>query len=410
MVRTITNNNLSTTDLFVDAVYEGGSAGNTGDDPISKLLHGAGNQGGFRAAGRGIDKKFVVLYTSGEDVDWPDSLDLSTGEFIYYGDNKTPGHDLHETRPGGNRILRRVFDLLHSPDPCRISIPPFFIFKKYPTKNSPRSVQFKGLAVPGNNKLSKTADLVAVWKTTRGQRFQNYRAVFTVLNVPKVNRIWLKDLVDGSPLSDNAPDTWRTWIERGKYLPLISEPTTEIRFFDEQTPANESAARILETVYEHFQDAPIAFEEFAAHLFQMHDDKVVIDEITRGAVDGGRDAVGRYLLGLNRDPVFVEFSLEAKCYKPKIKGHKASTVGVEQVSRLISRIRHRQFGVLVTTSVIARQAYKEVREDRHPIIFISGNDIADILITNGYNSVKLVKNLLINEYPITEKVAPSHKN
>jgi hypothetical protein len=54
-------------------------------------------------------------------------------------------------------------------------------------------------------------------------------------------------------------------------------------------------------------------------------------------------------------------------------------------------LRHRQFSVLVTTSAIARQGYKEVREDRHPIIFIAGKDITQILIQNGYNSPENVQ-------------------
>jgi len=69
-------------------------------------------------------------------------------------------------------------------------------------------------------------------------------------------------------------------------------------------------------------------------------------------------------------------------------------VGVREVARLISRIRHRQFGVLVTTSVIGRQAYEEVRNDRHPIIFIAGRDIAEILIRAGYATVDRVDSLL----------------
>jgi len=89
--------------LIVDAVYEGGSSGNAGDDPISKLMPGSGNQGGFRASGQGEKKNFVVLYTSGENRDWPDRIDLNTGQFVYYGDNKTPGHELHDTRPGVTR-------------------------------------------------------------------------------------------------------------------------------------------------------------------------------------------------------------------------------------------------------------------------------------------------------------------
>lgn len=54
-----------------------------------------------------------------------------------------------------------------------------------------------------------------------------------------------------------------------------------------------------------------------------------------------------------------------------------STLGAREISRLISRLQHRKFGVLVTTSAIARQGYEEVGEDRHPTIFISGRDIAE---------------------------------
>jgi len=41
---------LETSDLIVDRVYEGGSQGHAGDDPLSKLLP-VGNQAGFRYAG-----------------------------------------------------------------------------------------------------------------------------------------------------------------------------------------------------------------------------------------------------------------------------------------------------------------------------------------------------------------------
>jgi hypothetical protein len=67
----------------------------------------------------------------------------------------------------------------------------------------------------------------------------------------------------------------------------------------------------------------------------------------------------------------------------------------------VGAIRHRQFGVLVTTSVIARQAYEEVREDRHPIVFLSGKDIADILVANGYGTPASVRELLEVEFSLT---------
>jgi hypothetical protein len=393
---------LGQADLFIDAVYEGGGSGNSSDDPLSKLLPGVGNQGGFRSVGRGINKKFVVLYTSGADQDWPDSLDLNTGLFVYFGDNKHPGHELHETSRGGNTLLRNVFNVIHDPSADRRSLPPFFIFQKHPTAKSSRSVQFKGLAVPGFMGLPSTADLVAIWKTSNGQRFQNYRASFTVLDVSHITRIWLDELSEGNGLSQNAPKSWTSWVQTGTYIPLVSEPTTVIRSQEEQLPRGKIRTEILKTVWEHFENSPLSFEAFAARVFQLSDQRVIIDEITRGTVDGGRDAIGRYLLGFSSDPVYVEFALEAKCYRPGIEGLKPNTIGVKEVSRLISRIRNRQFGVLVTTSIVARQAYEEVRADRHPIIFISSGDIADILIKNGFGSPVLVKNLLVAEFPCSE--------
>jgi hypothetical protein len=86
---------LANGDLYVDAIYEGGTAGTFGDDPISRLLP-CTNRGGFRVATRPGDKRhaLVVLYSTLADADWPDHLDLDLGRFTYYGDNKHPGHEL----------------------------------------------------------------------------------------------------------------------------------------------------------------------------------------------------------------------------------------------------------------------------------------------------------------------------
>jgi hypothetical protein len=407
-MRIIPFQNLPHNDLIIDAIYESSNDGQLAGEPISKLLPGLGNMGGFRPSGRGEDKNLVALFSTGEDKDWPDTLDLNTGQFVYFGDNKTPGHEIHDTRKGGNKILRRAFELLHQNQPNRQLIPPFFIFDKSPTDQGARSVQFKGLAVPGYPGMSATDDLVAVWKTTNGQRFQNYRSVFTVLDIPVVSRAWVNDILAGNAYSNNAPDVWRRWVDDGHYEPLKSEPTTIIRTEAEQLPDTPLKTEILSTIWQHFDHDEEAekrkrafiFERFSARLFQMHDQRVLVDEITRGVADGGRDAVGRYLLGLSDDPVYAEFSLEAKCYRPGIEGLQANRVGVKEVSRLISRIRHRQFGVLVTTSTVHKQAYQEVREDRHPIIFICGRDIAEILIKAGYNTADAVTEFLQNEFPV----------
>src|SRR5262245_45869092 len=84
MSQVIEFESLGTADLIVDAVYEGISQ--LASDPISRLLPGCGNMGGFRLAGKGQDKHFVALFTTGQEKDWPDSIDLNTGQFTYYGE------------------------------------------------------------------------------------------------------------------------------------------------------------------------------------------------------------------------------------------------------------------------------------------------------------------------------------
>lgn len=97
MMKIINNEELEGCDLIVDAIYQGGNNGNVGDDPINKIIP-VGNMGGFRYAGSISSLKYVVLYTSGHNIDWPDTIDVETGIFKYHGDNRTPGKDLHDTK------------------------------------------------------------------------------------------------------------------------------------------------------------------------------------------------------------------------------------------------------------------------------------------------------------------------
>jgi hypothetical protein len=101
---------LSTIDLIVDALYQGGRSGNAGDDPFPKLL-AMSNQGGFRYRGDLRGKlEMVVLTSTLADPDWPDALDTESGVFTYFGDNKEPGRGLHDTGRRGNELLRQVFE------------------------------------------------------------------------------------------------------------------------------------------------------------------------------------------------------------------------------------------------------------------------------------------------------------
>ena len=118
--------------------------------------------------------------------------------------------------------------------------------------------------------------------------------------------------------------------------------------------------------------------------------------ITRAVRDGGRDAVGILRLGPAADPIALDFALEAKLYAP------GNAVGVREASRLISRLRFRQFGVLVTTSHLDAQAYMEIREDRHPIVVLAGRDIVEILKKHGIPNAAAVTAWLEKEFPLVK--------
>ena len=60
----------------------------------------------------------------------------------------------------------------------------------------------------------ETEDLIAIWKTQNNQRFQNYKAIFTLLPVQIITRKWINDIVSGNKMSQNSPKEWRIWITK----------------------------------------------------------------------------------------------------------------------------------------------------------------------------------------------------
>jgi len=366
---------LDQADLVIDAVYEGGTSGHIGDDPISKLMR-CGNQGGFRYTGTVEKAKFCVLYSELTHSDWPDELNAEHGQFIYFGDNRQPGSQLLNTKKNGNLMLKNTFDCLHSGR--RAEIPPFFIFTKL--ENSGRSVVFRGLAVPGSLNLTQSEDLIAIWKSIKGERFQNYKAIFTILNVPIIKREWLRDLDLSTKLTDNSPTCFKKWINEGNYDALIAPPSVGYRTVRQQQPQNQEELFCINAIKEYFEmhvQGAYAFEKCASAIAQLMDANIISCDNTRHWRDGGRDATGVYRIGFRSAYTDVDFSLEAKCYKIEIG------CGVKETSRLIARLRHRQFGIFVTTSYVSLQAYKEILEDKHPVLILAATDIAKILISKG---------------------------
>lgn len=378
-------------------MYQGGRAGNIGDDPIARLLP-VGNAGGFRFAGSPTREtvRLAVLFTSNADPDWPDTLDLSTGTFTYYGDNKSPGRELHATPRGGNLFLRNVFAAASTGAAGRAGVPPLFLFSRGSVGHD---VKFRGLLVPGSSSVSSDEQLVAVWRTAREERFQNYRATFSVLNVPMIERSWLDSL--SAPPAAPPPKAWSKWVRTGVIDVLMAPRGRTFRSREEQLPSRSDEQQMLSAIHSHFSDRPHDFEGFAAQLWMMMAPATEEIELTRPSRDGGRDAVGQYAIGPAADRVRIDFALEAKCYAPH------NSVGVKETSRLISRLRHRNFGVLVTTSFVNGQAYREIRDDGHPVAVVCGVDIVRTLKARGWGDVDAVRRWLDMQFPLGSAEAVS---
>jgi len=119
-------------------------------------------------------------------------------------------------------------------------------------------------------------------------------------------------------------------------------------------------------------------------------------DLTRPWRDGGRDAIGNYRIGHQNHAIGVEFALEAKCKQS------TSGSGVPETNRLISRLRYRQFGIFITTSYVADQAYQEIIEDGHPVVIVAGADITKILVNAGYSTPDVVSLWLEDRFPYEE--------
>ena len=283
-MKIITFDQLATADLHVDALYEGGRHGNAGDDPLPKLLR-VDSQGGFRYRGKVAGKLHMLVLTSSmNDSDWPDALDRETGVFTYYGDNKKPGRELHDTGRDGNLILQKIFAAARSGQEARSQVPPIFVFAG---AASWRDMNFLGLVVPGASDLDSSEELVAIWRTAQGKRFQNYRARFTMLDAPVTSRTWIDSLIAGKPDDSAAPDAWRTWVKTGRRRALMATRSLEYRSKSEQLPKDEEGTAIIQAIREYFKDSPHAFEHCAAAITRLMLPDVAVLDVTQPSRDGG---------------------------------------------------------------------------------------------------------------------------
>lgn len=312
-----------------------------------------------------------MLVSNFGESEWPDAIDRENGTFTYYGDNRSAGRPIAETTIGGNRLLETVFTALHTND--RSAIPPFLCFEKYKTDDGTQ-MRFLGFACPGVQGMSGLEDLVAVWRVQGNLRFQNYRAAFTILKEASIHHSWLQGLVDGVPAVDSphCPASWRLWESSGTYTPLKSTRRRLPRTQAEQLPQNAVERGVLQRIADRL--TPREFEFLAASLLEIMDERFTDVIVTRAVKDGGRDVLAKYRVGHDLHQILLDAYVEAK------KWERGSAVGVKPMMRLLARLKHRDIGVFVTTSYFERQVQEELIEDGHPVLLVSGGDIARILI------------------------------
>ena len=341
---------------------------------------GIRNMGGFRAkkkAGGSTaieDCAFCILVTDFSQHHWPDTLNVESGLFTYFGDNQSPGSRLEETSLGGNRLLATTFNRLHSGQ--RQAVAPFLCFQSMDDGEG-SSMRFLGLAAPGAQGVSPLDDLVAVWRVADGKRFANYRALFTILDAPVVPRSWIEDLVAGvAPAeSRSCPPAWSRWQRSGTYSPLRADVTARPRSRVEQAPSEGAEAEMLKEIMATL--SPREFEFAARSIVELLDPRFVNMRVTKASRDGGRDVIANYRVGHPLHNILLNAVVEAKMWDLD------RSVGVRPVSRLLSRLRHRDVAVFVTTSYFDAQVQSEIIEDGHPVILISGSDIVRLLIEKG---------------------------
>jgi Restriction endonuclease AspBHI N-terminal len=165
--------------------------------------------------------------------------------------------------------------------------------------------------VPGSSLVPRDEQLVALWRNRAGERFQNYRATFTVLDANPVPRQWLDSVLTGDSMR-GAPAAWASWVSAGVISALLAPPTTLHRTGAQQLPTRPDDQALLDALWTHFRDRPIEFERCAVELFRFDAPRIENVNVTRPSRDGGRDAVGQYAIGPAADPIRLNFALEAK--------------------------------------------------------------------------------------------------
>src|SRR5699024_12517177 len=122
-----------------------------------------------------------------------------------------------------------------------------------------------------------------------------------IITKEKINK-----LVKNTETSDNSyPLEWKKYNKKNYItdkLVLKSPRTIDIRDKELQLPKNIKDQKMLQRIIDYFDNDPYAFEEFAINTIQSMDNNFILKG-TPKTVDGGRDGIGFYNIGIDNTEI-----------------------------------------------------------------------------------------------------------
>ncbi|WP_345537052.1 restriction endonuclease [Phytohabitans rumicis] len=320
---------------------------------------------------------------------WHDEFDLDHGHVRYYGDHKPTTVGL----PGataGNRALLEAWSLHAGTSKRERSLaPPLLLFRSSTVNQGGRSivkghVEFCGVAI------IERLEHVVQRDPASGRSFPNIVLDLAVLDLAEagdtIDLRWIDDrrneTLTVTQTARHAPASWNVWVAQGRAsIPRVRRRvvSSRVKTTEEQLPVAGSAEeRLLEELYAFFDGRKHAFEMLASRVAAQvlgGSGAVYRDGwLTRAGGDGGVDFVGRLDLGSPTSNTPLIVLGQAKCVTPR------SSIGPDQVARVVARLRRGWIGVFVTTGVFSRQAQIEIIDDQYPLVLINGRTLVEQVV------------------------------
>ncbi|MEV0394162.1 restriction endonuclease [Polymorphospora rubra] len=345
---------------------------------------------------------------------WHDEFDLDHGHVRYFGDHKPSTLGLPGATPGNKALLEAWALHAGTSEKDRALAPPLLLFRSSTVHQAGRSVvkghvEFCGVAV-----IERLEYIVQRDRETN-RSFPNIVLDLAVLDLADtgdtLDMRWIDDRRDATltvaQAARHAPSSWKRWATQGRAaIPRVRRRvvSSRVRTAEEQLPAAGSAEeQVLRQLYNHFEGRKHAFEMLASRVTAQilggtgavyHD-----GWLTRAGGDGGVDFVGRLDVGSPGSNTPLVVLGQAKCVSPR------TSIGPDQVARVVARLRRGWIGAFVTTGVFSRQAQIEIIDDQYPVVLVNGRELVEQVVkmaaTNHGGDLDALLQTTVGEYEST---------